>query len=139
MVTQNEFREHILRLLNRERTRRASLLKQLEKTDANITALEVTLNLDDGGIQSELPLTSQTPKIMPLDEIRKAKTLPEALVRIAKYTDRPVSYSEAAKLVLSAGLSHGKPRNIASHIYNLMKESAAWEKVGRGLFKYIEK
>ena len=57
---------------------------------------------------------------------------------IASKTGGGVNYIEARDLIMAAGMSYGKPRNVASHIYRMMRDSSDWEWVSPGTFRYLK-
>ena len=136
MVIQNGLKSHLLQLLADERAKKAPLQKQLDVIDARIAAIETTLAI----YEESIPKSQKVPKGFTIEELRNnARTHKEALRFIAEHRNGGiVRYSEARDLIIAAGLSEGKSRNVGSHVYRLMHDSDEWEKVSPGVFRLIK-
>ena len=134
MTSQNGFRNNILQLIAEQRTRMDSTQKELENLRDVIKSLETTLRVYDEAHSSTI---SKHEFIISANDLYNANVskLSDALKYIAKHSkDGIVRYSAAKDIIMAAGLSRGKPRNVASQLHRIMTESDEWEKVGRGEF-----
>lgn len=137
----NGTRGHLLEILGKHKSKRKDLLatiqKQLDEIEGNIKAIERTLRL----IEQPTVGASKIHKfIVSPDEVRaNTKTQMQALKYIARHSDGTVHYSEATDILVAAGMTHGKRRNIAAHLYNLMRNHPEeWEWISPGRFKLLE-
>ena len=141
MTSQNGFRSHMLGLIADQRARKASvqasIQKQLDECDANIAALETALAIHDES--NHITPEQHKIAISPRRLRANAKTQSEALKYIARYSDGTVSYNDARDLLIAAKMTHGKARNVASHIHKIMADSDEWEKVSPGVFRLVNK
>ncbi len=133
MALDTEFKETIRQLIAKEEAKKKPLEDQLELINQHIKALQTTLSIFGDypakqEIQNELFM-------IPSNELREnAHSIPEALEYIGKRLGS-VHYYKAAEMVIKAGLSHGKTRNVASHIYRTMMENKKWERIAQGTFR----
>jgi hypothetical protein len=140
MVSQNGFKGYLLELLAERRAKRNELLgsiqTQLDELDGEIAALETTLKIA-GGTNTNARAGRRL-SISPNQLGARAHTLKEALEYMASQNDGIVHYAEARNAVMAAGLSRGKPRNVASHLYRMMRDDEDWEYVSPGTFRYLK-
>jgi hypothetical protein len=140
-MSANGTRSHLLEILGNHKSKKKALLatiqKQLDEIEENIKAIERTLRL----IEQSTVGTSKIHKfIVSPDEVRaNTKTQMKALKYIARHSDGTVHYSEATDILIGAGMTHGKRRNVAAHLYNLMHNHPEdWEWIAPGRFKLLE-
>ena len=138
MTSQNGFRNHILNLIQKQRTKKASIQasiqKDIQELDNKIAALETTLKIFDEFEN----VSSSEPKypITPAQLRANANTQPKALEYLATHMNGEIHYGEAADIIKAAGMAKGKRKNLASHLYGIMNESEDWDKLGQGRFRY---
>ena len=65
-----------------------------------------------------------------------ARNVLERCIRIAVATGRPVNCLQTAHYLITRGYATGKPRNLRSQIYNILKTSELFQKSGTGEFDY---
>lgn len=62
----------------------------------------------------------------------------QALTQIAKENDGIVAVRDAKRILLEAGLTQGKLRNVSSHIYHTLARSEDFERTAPGVFSLVE-
>ena len=132
MKTTNPVVNELLNLAAKLRAKRPQLEKRLAELDAKLKAVETTLQL----YADEKKLGSvQRQKISP-DDLRGLTQL-GALKKIAEMNGGLVNASEAKRFFLTAGLSKSKGKNLAPHIYNILKNSPDFEWESPGTFRLV--
>jgi len=136
MTSANPATLAILTLLSRIRAERSiieqQMRDQLADFDEQIQAITTTLTLLTEGQEQPLSLS---PKAT-VGDIKSCTSHKVALDRIASI-EGSANASAAARLLIQAGLSKSKPRNLTSSLYNLMKSSDEWERVSPGTFERV--
>ena len=125
----------VLELLAQLRSEREQLKKRMREELAaledKINAVETTLAL-----LTRAPAAPGAPKPhVTAADLAGSRSQMDALKRIAGLGDGMVNASEAARLLLEAGMAKGKLRNVVAHIYKLLKGSDEWEWVSPGNFR----
>jgi hypothetical protein len=116
-------------LIVRLRKKKTEVEAQLSLVDAQISAVEITLNLLR---TDKMPDLSQTYDSL-VSEI-SGKTLLEALVAVARKSNNRLRVREAKRLLLEAGLL-GNSKNALSVLYTTISRSNRFEKVKPGEYK----
>lgn len=70
-------------------------------------------------------------------DLAEAKNLGERLVRIAIAVGEPIDALDVTKYLVARGYSKSIVRHLRPHVYNTLNDHPDFEKVGRGLFKYL--
>ena len=130
MKSTNPVVNELLNLAAKLRAKRPQLEKRLSELDARIKAIETTVQL----YAEEKKLGSVQRQRISADDL-KDKTQLEALKRIAELNGGLVNASEAKRLFMTAGLSKSKGRNLAPHIYSILKNSPDFEWESPGTFR----
>lgn len=126
----------LLTLLAKLRAERETLRKDWEKRlaehDVKIAAVETTVRLYTNG--RGIPEV-ESPTVTASD-LRGLK-YKEALHKIAERNNGLVSVMEAKRLLIAAGIATGTPKHVGPRLYNVLRDSEEFEKVGRGAFRLL--
>ena len=136
MTTQNGFRSQVLSLIAEQRAKKTSIQRQLDGIDERIAALELTLTIHEEC--NPVSVRRHGFVVSPDDVRANGGTQMEALKFIARHNNGHVRYTEAKDILIAAGMTSGKARNVAAHLYNLMASSDKWERVSPGVFRLLE-
>lgn len=141
MTSQNGFKSHILNLLADERAKKAaieaSIKNQLEEIEANITALTRTLRLYEGS-NSSTPIEHTRFPVSPAEVRAHTHTHQDALEYIATKLGGTLNYRDARDIIIAAGMTNAKGRNLGSHLHKYMTDSDDWERIAPGTFRFLK-
>lgn len=143
--------------LEQLRAQRAELQAQLTELDRLVVAAELLLAWQTGAPlpssaqQASLPIIPTrplgggqaverrpTPPSYQLARRLQGLTHNEALMLIAKENGGTIRPADAKDILIAAGLTKGKPRNVATHVYHLLSRSEQFEHVSPGTFRLVE-
>lgn len=106
--------------------------QEIDRLEHQIEAALTTLNLLTN--EEDSPNTSE--RRAGIEDVKGCSSHRAALEKIASI-DGKANASAAARLLIQAGLSTSKPRNLTSSLYNLMQKSDEWEWITPGTFKTV--
>jgi len=61
----------------------------------------------------------------------------EALVRIAERNGGVLNVADARRILIATGLTKGKTKNVASHLYHMLREAKQFEKGDVGAYRLV--
>lgn len=134
MVVSDSTKSKLLDLVADLRSGKVRLEKQMHELDEKIAAVQTTLqllvgsDLDKSTSQLEMAMVSDS-------ELATTRSLPEALKLMASRNEGQVRPTRAADLLIRAGRSRGKRRNLIASLYAHMKNSDDWEWESPGVFR----
>ncbi len=116
----------------------APLVPQVSHSEAHPSSVPTRLTLwqaDPAPPANVTPL----PLLSPSGWRQKLRGLTqiEALERIARENGGILKTADAKPILMAAGLTRGKPRNIGSHIYHMLLNSENFERIGKGTFRLL--
>jgi len=132
MKSTNPVLNELLNLAAKLRAKRPQIENRLAELDAKLKAIETTLQL----YADEKKLGSVRRHRLSGDDF-KGLTQLEALKKIAEMSGGLVNASDAKRFFITAGLSKGNPKNLAPHIYGMLKNSPDFEWASPGTFRLV--
>ena len=120
-------------LLAKTMVRKEKLVGELASLDADINAMQRTLELVDLEVDVPLEVSAKT---MDVAFLADCKTQREALIQIAKTNSGYVRISAAAKVIIAAKLSRGTYASVQATCHNICSgDEERWEYVSPGLYR----
>ena len=71
------------------------------------------------------------------DDIADCESTMAALIKMAQDNDNIVTLPQACELMVKAGLSKSKPKNLIANTHTKLKNGDDWERVGPSMFRYF--
>ena len=132
MTTTNPAVTAITALVANLRADQEHVRQEITRLEHQIEAALTTLHL----LTNEEETSTPSVHVASIEDVKGCSSHRNALDKIESI-DGQVNASAAARLLIQAGLSMSKPRNLTSSLYNIMQKSDEWEWVSPGTFERV--
>jgi hypothetical protein len=105
--------------------------RELSELSRKLQAVELTVRLYSDG--KEVPIIGRGK--VSAEDIKNARTIKDALIRIAELNGGTLRITEAKQLILAAQKWKGKPKNVGPALYHMASEDDRFERIEPGIFR----